>query len=129
MYPGSSVHFRRRKTALSQQAQGNIQLAPFPVLLSTLIGSRFQAKSATLLILSDYSFLFAVEELCGTRYQSGSFSLINVGSGFHCLRSFFVFASLEHQHQMRSGLLLLIRYVGEEGAHPLSKVQVENHGK
>jgi hypothetical protein len=23
-----------------------------------------------------------------TRYQSGSFSLINVGSGFHCLRSF-----------------------------------------
>jgi hypothetical protein len=31
---------------------------------------------------------FAVEELYGTRYQSGSFSLINVGSGFHCLRSF-----------------------------------------
>jgi hypothetical protein len=30
-----------------------------------------------------------VEELYGTRYQSGSFSLINVGSGFHCLRSFF----------------------------------------
>jgi len=32
-----------------------------------------------------------VEELYGTRYQSGSFSLINVGSGFHCLRSFFSF--------------------------------------
>ena len=30
-----------------------------------------------------------MEELYGTRYQSGSFSLINVGSGFHCLRSFF----------------------------------------
>jgi len=28
-----------------------------------------------------------VEELYGTRYQSGSFSLINVGSGFHCLLS------------------------------------------
>jgi hypothetical protein len=35
-----------------------------------------------------FLFLFAVEELYGTRYQSGSFSLINVGSGFHCLRSF-----------------------------------------
>jgi hypothetical protein len=31
-----------------------------------------------------------VEELYGTRYQSGSFSLIDVGSGFHCLRSFFL---------------------------------------
>ena len=31
----------------------------------------------------------AVEELYGTRYQSDSFSLINVGSGFQCLRSFF----------------------------------------
>ena len=38
-----------------------------------------------------FPFLFAVEELYGTRYQSGSFSLINVGSGFHCLRSFFSF--------------------------------------
>jgi hypothetical protein len=36
-------------------------------------------------------FLFAVEELYGTRYQSGSFSLTNVGSVFHCLRSFFFF--------------------------------------
>jgi hypothetical protein len=35
-----------------------------------------------------------VEELYGTRYQSGSFSLNNVGSGFHCLRSFsFLFFS------------------------------------
>ena len=31
------------------------------------------------------------EELYGTRYQSGSFSLIYVGSGFQCLRSFFFF--------------------------------------
>jgi hypothetical protein len=36
-----------------------------------------------------FPFLFAVEELYNTRYQSGSFSLINVGSGFHCLRTFF----------------------------------------
>jgi len=34
---------------------------------------------------------FAVEELYGTRYRSGSFSLIYVGSGFHCMRSFFLF--------------------------------------
>jgi len=39
-----------------------------------------------------FPFLFALEEIYGTRYQSGSFSLINVGSGFHCLRSF----SLSH---------------------------------
>jgi hypothetical protein len=35
-----------------------------------------------------FAFLFAVEEPYGTRYQSGSFSLIHVGSGSHCLRSF-----------------------------------------
>ena len=64
---------------------------PFPILLSTLIRSRFQAKPATLLIPVDFSFLFAVEELYGTRYQCGSFSLINVGSGFDCLRSSFYF--------------------------------------
>ena len=29
-----------------------------------------------------------------TRYQSGSFCLINVGSGFHCLRSFFIYLFL-----------------------------------
>ena len=61
---------------------------PFPVLLSTLIRSRFQAKPATLLYPLIFPFFFAVEELYGTRYQSGSFSFINVGSGFHCLRSF-----------------------------------------
>jgi hypothetical protein len=64
---------------------------PFPVLLSTLIRSQFQAKPATLLIPIDFPFLLTVEELYGTRYQSGSFPLINVGSGFHCLRSFFFF--------------------------------------
>ena len=64
---------------------------PFPVQLSTLIRSQFQAKPATLLIPVIFPFRLAVEELYSTRYQSGSFSLINVGSGFHCLRSFFFF--------------------------------------
>jgi hypothetical protein len=32
-------------------------------------------------------FPILVEEFHGTRYQSGSNSLINVGSGYHCLRS------------------------------------------
>jgi hypothetical protein len=36
-----------------------------------------------------------VEELYGIRYQSGSLSLVNVGNGFHCLRSFFFFLDLE----------------------------------
>ena len=35
-----------------------------------------------------FPFLLMVEELYSTRYLSGSFFLINVGSGFHCLRSF-----------------------------------------
>jgi hypothetical protein len=38
-----------------------------------------------------FPFLFAVKELYSTRYQRGSFSLFNVGSGFHCLRSFSFF--------------------------------------
>jgi len=42
---------------------------------------------------------FAVEKLYGTQYQSGSFSLIDVGSAFHCLRSFSFFSFLfVHKH-------------------------------
>jgi len=34
-------------------------------------------------------FIFPlVEEIYGTRYQGGSFSVINVGSDFHCLRRY-----------------------------------------
>jgi hypothetical protein len=39
-----------------------------------------------------------VEELYGTRYQSGSFPLINVGSGFYCLRSSFFLNSTTPTH-------------------------------
>ena len=35
-----------------------------------------------------FVFSSVVEELYGTRYQSGSISLVNVVSGFHCMRSF-----------------------------------------
>jgi hypothetical protein len=49
---------------------------------------QFQVKPATLLIPIDlFSFPFGGGVL-RYRYQSGSFPLINVGSGFHCLRSF-----------------------------------------
>jgi hypothetical protein len=37
--------------------------------------------------------LLLVEEVYGTQYHIGSFSLINVGTGFHCLRSW----SLGHE--------------------------------
>jgi hypothetical protein len=86
---------------------------PSPVLLSTLIRSRFQAKPATLLIPIDFFFplRFAVEELYGTQYQSGSFSLINVGSGFHCLRSFFFFLFLAGS----IGSAILNKGLGSEG--------------
>jgi hypothetical protein len=36
----------------------------------------------------DLFHILVVEEFYGTRYQSGSVSLNNVGIGFHCLRSF-----------------------------------------
>jgi len=39
-----------------------------------------------------------VEEFYGTRYRSGSFSLFNVGSGFHCLCSFFLYLSATTAH-------------------------------
>jgi len=62
---------------------------PFPVLSSTLIRSWFQIEPATLLIPIDFSFPF-----CGggaLRYSVPKWLLflINVRSGFHCLRSFF----------------------------------------
>jgi hypothetical protein len=83
---------------------------PFPVLLSTLIRSRFQAKLQPSWSPLIFPFLFAVDELYGARYQvtmvtmggdfqpGDSFSLINVGSGFHCLRrfSFFMWVDLSH---------------------------------
>jgi len=76
---------------------------PFPVLLSTLTRSRFQAKPATLFIPIDFPFFFAVEELYGTRYQSGSFSLFYVGSGFHCACVVFLFFSFFFQLSSGTG--------------------------
>jgi len=61
----------------------------FPLLLSILIRSRFQVKPATLLI--PIHFFLCGGGLFSTRYQSGSFSLVYVGSGLHCLCSFFFF--------------------------------------
>jgi len=58
--------------------------------LNTVIRRRFQVKPATLLILIDPFSFISVEELYGTRYQSGSFSLINVGSGISLPAQFFL---------------------------------------
>jgi hypothetical protein len=56
---------------------------PFPAaLLSTFTRRRFQVKPASLLIPIDLFLFLLVEEFYGTQYQSGSFSLNNVGSGF-----------------------------------------------
>ena len=60
---------------------------PFPALLSIFIKRRFQVKPATILIPTDLFLFPLVEELYGTRYQSGSFSLIEVG--IFTVRSFF----------------------------------------
>ena len=66
-------------------------------LSSTVINSHQEPVSGHPSLKPSWSplipFLFAVEELYGTQYQSGSFSLINVGSGFQCLRNIFFFFS------------------------------------
>ena len=65
----------------------------FPILLSTLIRSRFQAKPASLLIPTDCSFPFRGGGALQYSVPKWLFSLIDVGSGFYCLRSFFFFYS------------------------------------
>jgi len=52
------------------------------VLKSTLIRNRSQVKPATLLIPIDLFLLLCGGAFYFNRYQSGSFLLINVGSGF-----------------------------------------------
>jgi hypothetical protein len=61
--------------------------------LSTDIRSRFQVKPATLLIPIDLILFILVEDFYGTRYQSGSFSFINVGSCFPLPAQSFLFLS------------------------------------
>jgi hypothetical protein len=68
-----------------------------------LIRSRFQAKPATFLIPIDFPFLFAVEERYGTRHQIGFFSLINVGSSFHCVVLSFLYINWYLQYCYASG--------------------------
>jgi len=59
-----------------------------------------------------FPFFFAVEEFYSTWYQNGSFSLINVGSGFHCLRSFSFFFSIDYHYQIQK-----IKVINKTG-HP-----------
>jgi hypothetical protein len=54
---------------------------PFPALLFTLIRKQFQVKPATHLNPIDRFLFLFVEEIYGTRYQIGSFSIFNVGGG------------------------------------------------
>ena len=73
-------------------------------LSSTVINSHQEPVSGQAMQPSwsplNFPFLFTVEELYGTRYQSGSFSLIIVGSGFHCLHSF-LFSSIVYLQRLR----------------------------
>jgi hypothetical protein len=59
---------REKGQRKDQGRRRNKSHVPFPVLSSTLSRSRFQAKPATLMIPIYFPFLFAVEELYGTRY-------------------------------------------------------------
>ena len=65
---------------------------PKSLILRFITHSRFQAKPATLSIPIDFPFLFMVEELYGTQYQSGSFSLINGGVKACVFIYFFLFS-------------------------------------
>ena len=69
--------------------------AHFPVLVAfdthqnlvTKGGSWSQVKRKTPLISIDLFLFLCGGEVHGTRYHRGSFPSINIGSGFHCLRS------------------------------------------
>jgi hypothetical protein len=61
--------------------------------------ANFKSSLQTLLIPIDDFLFILVEEFYGTRYQSGSFSLIKVEYGFHCLRSLLEFYYLFEEVQ------------------------------
>ena len=73
---------------------------PFPALWSTLIrvaGDDFRSSlqpswSPSIFITSNWWRSYFSSFLNGTRYQSGSFSWINVGSNCHCMCDFFIFS-------------------------------------
>jgi len=65
------------------------QTCPFQYCYQLSLGAGFRPSLQPSWSPLVFPILFAVEELYDTGHQSGSFSLINVGSGFHCLRSFF----------------------------------------
>jgi len=70
------------------------------ILLVKVLSSGDGFRSSLQPSWSPWSFLFPlVEGFYGTRYQSGSFSLINVGSDFHCLRSIFLIQSRSYEKQ------------------------------
>jgi hypothetical protein len=67
----------------------SIQTCPFQYCYQLSSGAGFRPSLQPSWSQLVFLFLFAVEELYSTWYKSGS--LINVGSGSHCLRSFFFF--------------------------------------
>ena len=73
---------------------------------TTFIRSRYQAKPATILIPIDF-FFFPFRGGGALRYSVPKWllSLIHVGSGCHCLRSFFLF----NEKYMCHGIFILIR--------------------
>ena len=64
-----------------------------------LFTNRIQVKPAILLIPIDLFLFLLVEEFYGTRYQSGSFPLINVGSVFSLPASLFLYKPHEESRR------------------------------
>jgi hypothetical protein len=65
-------------------------------LSSSIINSHqktVSGQACNYMIPIDLFLFLLVEEFFGTRYQNGSIFLTNVGSDFHCLRSFIFFFS------------------------------------
>jgi hypothetical protein len=88
IYEGQGTFMPRNEQIIRRTWLSDVH---FPGLLSTVIRSQFQVKPTTFLVTIDNFLCVFVEEIHGTQHQTGSFSLINVGVVFHCLRCFLFF--------------------------------------
>jgi len=78
------------------------QTCPFQYCYQPLSGAGFRQSLQPSWSPLTFPFLFVVEELYGTQYQSGSFFLIDVGSGVYCLlHSYFFFTTLLSENHVK----------------------------
>jgi len=89
------VTYAIQSSKLSKNAKSNRYMPPSHNITDHCNYLAYKVIKWSILIPIILFLLLLVEEFYGTRYQSGSFSLVNVGSGIPCLRSFSFFLFLD----------------------------------